>query len=311
MRNYKDAGVTGVNAANLTATNTAIAAKDAADTDTTAEVQAIVSATNAPSATSTIDDKSNIDVRSPIVLTFTDAVEIGNYGNIVLTDTNGSGATAGHSWRLDTSVNTQTIAVTQANVNSGLITFSADKKTVTINPQYDLDFSTHYRVTAAKGVFKNAGGTDALDIDIEFDTVTPAFNELGTQSKIQVAGTDSLVASNWWVDAHQSVLKATAVEVDASSKDIAAAISFNALGQVEKSGFINLNGVTNLQDIIYSDDSVISDGIMSAYDKWDGHLKLTSAISGISGVGVRLVETSYKYTDKDVMDAGAATILYG
>lgn len=304
--NATTGAITGTAATAAAATNIVVTATDAGGltvTDTFA--LAVVSA---PTVSSTVDGVTNLDVRSPIVLTFSDDVTAAT-GNIVITDLN----TSGVGWKNDNTDNTQTIDVTDVSQ----VTISDN--IVTINPDFDFDFGTDYEITFAAGVFTgDTSGEGSIAVtsgDLTFTTVTPATDAVGQLSQIQVAGTDALVASNYWIDGHQSDPTAGAIQVDASASDIAVAFSLQNNGFVNEDGHIQLNGVTDLNDVIYGDDP--NSGLIPNPNRdfgWSNGGKTIGNDSG--GFGGRTVvdaQTSNPllFDDASLSSFDAGTVIYG
>ena len=277
-------------------------------------------ATAAPTVSSSLQGETNIDVRSPIVLTFSENVNA-RTGNIIIKDLNENGV----GWRLDVADNTQTIDVTDTD----LVTIVDN--VVTINAPFDLDFATNYEITFNAGTFVGAisGQPVAAMVEDEltFTTVTPAENAVGNLSSIQEAGVDALVESNYWIDAHQSNPTAAAINVDASEHDVAIAVSTDLLGDttntydfvptVREDGHISLTGDTNLNDILYQDlhNSWDFSQTTSPRTGWSGNSK-TLGNNGRdgSGFGVKVTFndlTDFIYADTILVDSNAGTVITG
>ncbi|MDC9727679.1 MAG: Ig-like domain-containing protein, partial [Candidatus Thioglobus sp.] len=260
-----------------------------------------------PVAESTINGAQHIDVRSPIVLTFSESVSVGT-GNIIITDLN----TNGQGWKNDSSDNTQTIDVT-----SSMVTIAGN--IVTINPEFDFDLATNYEITFAAGTFTgDTSGQDSIAVesgDFTFTTVTPKTDNVGQESKIQVAGTDALVASNYWIDGHQSDPTKAPIQVDASAKDIAVAYSLNYRGLVDEDGHIQLDGVTDINDIIYGDVSPNLTGDLDTYG-WvpNPAAKVIGSDAGSFGARTIYADTVgnyYIYSDETLFTEGSGQVFYG
>ncbi|MBA5248945.1 MAG: hypothetical protein FE834_05350, partial [Gammaproteobacteria bacterium] len=244
-----------------------ITAKDVAGNS--ADKNVSISVVSKPVGSSSIDGATNMDVRSPIVLTFSEVVTVttGTTIKFKLTDTNDSDNDAnngidGFGWKNDKTQNNQEFEVT-----SNMITIKnvGGKSVVTINPEYDFDFGTHYTISIDAGAFTGTvSHQGSLAVNMSFDTVTPAkstftagesdnLGKIGIKSQIQVAETDALVDSNWWIDAHQSSTLAGAVVAQAGSKDIAVAVSLELDGNINQAGYVKLWGDTDVNDILYGD----------------------------------------------------------
>ncbi len=260
-----------------TADQITITATDVAGNKTEQTVS--ISVVEKPVASSTINEAQNIDVRSPIVLTFSEIVTANSNFNIVLTDTNDSDGDStngvdGVGWKSDTTQNNQTIAV---DSNMVTITNVGDKSIVTINPGFDFDFATHYTISIGVGAFTGtASNQESAAISMSFDTVTPKDynpdidNNRSTQSKIQVAGTDMLADSNWWVSAHQGAIYQNPLEIAAGpDKDIAVAVSMAPNTYTQYAGHVALMGDTDINDVIY-------------LDHYNGEMTIPSSVSKYS-----------------------------
>ena len=298
--------ISGAATAALAATDIVVTATDAgglAVTDTFA-----LTVVAAPVASSTVDEVTNLDVRSPIVLTFSEAVTA-NTGNIVIRDLN----TGGAGWKNDATDNTQTIDVT----DTSLVTISGN--TVTINPTFDLDLATNYEITIAADAFTGStsmqGSVAVAAGELTFTTVTPATDAVGAVSQIQAAGTDALVASNYWIDGHQSDPSAPAIQVDAAANAIAVAYSLQNTGVVNEAGHISLNGTTDTSDIIYGDDP--NSGLVANTNRDFGWTSGTKSIGnnagGLSAATVYADQTSSTtiFSDATLLSEGAGAVIYG
>ena len=148
---------------------------------------------------------TNLDVASNLVFTSQVALNLGTTGRIRILDQNTSGA----GFRSDTNDNDQTIDLANA-FDRGLITLSDGGKTITINPKWDLDLSSNYRIEVDKGAFvSQADNTDAQALAVDFSTVTPGNFNSNTIKTIQALSTSSskmndtggMDADNrWWFD---------------------------------------------------------------------------------------------------------------
>ena len=139
--------------------------------------------------TSALSGVTNFDVASNLVFTSDKALKVGT-GSIRILDENAAFSRTG--FRTDTNDNDQTIDVTTALAN-GLISLSADKKTITINPKWDLDLSSNYKIIIDDGAFvSETGGLKASALEVSFATVTPGTGTLISQavasSKMNAAG---------------------------------------------------------------------------------------------------------------------------
>ena len=262
----------------------------ASDGDLSVTHSVLITVISAPTMTSTVHEVTNLDVRSPIVLTFSEPVSKGS-GNIVITDLNDGGI----GWKNDDQNNTQTIAFT-----SDLVMISGN--TVTINPDFDFDFATNYEITFAAGTFTgNTSAQNSIAVesgDFTFTTVTPTNS--GAASQIQEAGTDALVSSHKFVSAHQSDPNSELVEVDASSEAIALVLSFENTGingtRQTADGYISFKGVTK-DDVLYLDRTALDlsgDLAINGGGSWNSEIDSDGATSyqkafASDGLGARVI----------------------
>ena len=201
-------GITGVNASNLAAVQAAIAATpdDGTGVDTRGELQAVVtaavSAGQIPHLSSALAGVTNLDVTSDLVLSADTSLTVGT-GLIHITDLGGPG------YQGDTSNNTQTIDVATAVANHLLtITGTGSNTHIVINPMWDLDLASNYRISIDDGAFLNGSGTQAAShiADINFSTVTPGNHAAGTAaseaaaSQVMVDATGTLAAGKSWLN---------------------------------------------------------------------------------------------------------------
>ncbi|MBA5248992.1 MAG: hypothetical protein FE834_05585, partial [Gammaproteobacteria bacterium] len=253
-----------------------ITAEDVAGNTSTKNVS--ISVVDKPVGSSSIEGATNMDVRSPIVLTFSEIVTVNSGFKITLTDTNDSDNDAsngidGVGWKNDKTQNNQEILLTSDMVS---IRNDNGKSIVTINPAKDLDFGTSYKISIDADAFTGTvSNQKSLAVDMSFETVTPKTDTTGTESKIQVAGVDALASSNWWVDGHQGKTTGRLIKVIAGQdavkdadgnlsgldKDVALAVSLNSVGGTLENGYTGLIGLTDKKDILYMDiDNVLTFG---------------------------------------------------
>jgi hypothetical protein len=156
--NVADASVTG---------STAVSANYTLTIDVAADIQA-------PRLTSSLNATvTNLDVTSNLVFTSDQALKLGN-GSISIYDLTPSG----QGFRKDTNVNDQTISVNEASIEAGLINVVVaedGKTTITINPKWDLDLSSNYRIVIDEGAFVSVASetNKAPKFEVSFATVTP------------------------------------------------------------------------------------------------------------------------------------------
>ena len=178
----------------------------------------------APVISSKLDNVSNLDVRSSIVMSATENVTAvaGKFIRIV----NDGGA----GYLGESTTHTQIIEVTDPQV-----TISGSK--ITINPTWDLDLANNYHIEIDDGAFVNGSNMGSVAISdsttINFSTVSPFMATIATAatattsavaSQKMVAGTDAMVSSGSWF----SVMGATSGIGDTSVA--AAGATFNLAG---------------------------------------------------------------------------------
>lgn len=152
----------------------------------------------APTLTSTIDNVTNFDVTSNIVLTASENVTAVATKYIHIINDGGTG------FHGEATVNTQDILVTDTTK------VTITNNTITINPGFDLDLSNNYHITVDAGAFVNAGSVASAAVSdvaaMNFSTVTPADGLLNVTNAITNAtsqamdATGNLVASYSWMD---------------------------------------------------------------------------------------------------------------
>jgi hypothetical protein len=182
-------------------------AKDNNGAESVTAIQAQVSVTAdpppptpSPTLTSALSGVTNLDVASNLVFTSPVPLKLGT-GSISISDLSASGT----GFRNDANVNNQTIPVNQASKNERLIAVSPDGKTITINPQWDLDLSSKYRIVIDEGAFVSETNEliKASRFEANFSTVTPGTGKSISQAVASSMMNDAggLVGDNrWWFD---------------------------------------------------------------------------------------------------------------
>ena len=158
---------------------------------------------------------NNLDVRSDIVLTFSEdvAAQAGKFIKII--DASASGF---RGENLDSSIQIDA-------ANADLVSISGN--VVTINPAGDLDLSSDYRLEIDEGAFLGAASGTALAqitgaTALEFSTVTPGGFAIQLAQASQIMETDgSLGIGAYWLDIEDigSPSGRTSVPLDLSSQD--------------------------------------------------------------------------------------------
>ncbi len=153
-----------------------------------------ISVVNAPSLSSTIDNVTNFEVTSNIVMTASENVTAVADKYIHLINDGGTG------FHGESTINTQHILVTDTSK------VSIVGHTITINPQFDLDFNNDYHIMADAGAFLGvtSGQASVATADasaMNFSTVNPSATATAAASQAMNSGTDAMVAGHGWWDA--------------------------------------------------------------------------------------------------------------
>ena len=143
---------------------------------------------------STLDNVSNFEVSSDIVLSYSESVtaQTGKYIRIV--DTGGAG------FRGENKTNTQVIEVTDTTQ----VSIAGGK--VTLNPTFDLDLSSNYHIEIDAGAFVGqtsgqASGAYNGSTSLNFSTVTPGTGSLANATTSQAMDANgAMVAGRSWLD---------------------------------------------------------------------------------------------------------------
>ncbi|QVL45270.1 MAG: hypothetical protein KFB94_08435 [Methylophilaceae bacterium] len=208
---------------------------------------------------SNLDDVTNLDVTSSIVLTYSEAVTAASGKYLRIINDGGDG------FRGESETHTQLIEVTdesQVSIVNG---------TITINPRFDLDLANDYHieidagafVSVATGVASNAyDGTDTLN----FSTVTPGTTSIeNAAASVEMDANGDMVSSYEWLDIEGigSPSSDNPVSLDLSTGNYAlVAKDYDPAGNDEMSGYdgIKLNNLNvaaigfGAGDLIYIDD---------------------------------------------------------
>ena len=154
----------------------------------------------APVISSKLDNVTNFDVRSDIVLTASENVTAVTGKKIHLVNDGGTG------YDSENTVHSYDIDVT----DTSQVTIAGNK--ITLNPTWDLDLANNYHIEIDAGAFKDASsGMDSVAISdattLNFSTVTPfVWTDIAGQQDISkavasqkmVSGTDGMVTSGSW-----------------------------------------------------------------------------------------------------------------
>src|SRR3989338_1474044 len=178
-----------------------------------------VSVVAAPTITSTIDNVTNFDVTSNIVLTASENVTAVAGKNITIVNDGGTG------FHGEATVNTQVIAANDTTK----VTIVND--TITINPGFDLDLANNYHIEVDAGAFTgNTSGVASIAIadstTMNFSKVTPGSatgGVAGAAASQKMGASDAMVASyGWWDIETLGSTVSGAVSGDLSAGNIAA-----------------------------------------------------------------------------------------
>ena len=208
----------------LTITVTATDGEFSAQRDIDIEIVA------APTLTSLVDDTNNLDVRSDLVMTASEAVVLTGVAktyDITIRDLGGLND-EGKGYREENNDNTQTISITinadgeivgvetligdplnpshredHGSDLSQLLTIDGDE--ITIKPFFDLDLSSRYQIDVDAGLFVgDASGQGSAAFDgttaSDFSTVNPEnANDVASAEQAQWFQNGSLVDSHRWI----------------------------------------------------------------------------------------------------------------
>ncbi len=160
----------------------------------------------APRLSTSLDDVTNFEVTSNIVLTANENVTAVAGKFIHIWDDGGNQTTdplTGDTltgFRNETSANNMAISVT-----SSMVTISGSK--ININPGFDLDLSSNYHITIDEGAFLGASSNGASvavssTTAMNFSTVSPGMTSVANAvaSQKMVLGADVMVAGRKWLD---------------------------------------------------------------------------------------------------------------
>ncbi len=209
---------------------------------------------------SALDNVSNLDVSSDIVLRYSESVtaQAGKYIRIV--DDGGAG------FRGESSNHTQLIAVTdstQLSIVGGKVTF---------NPTFDLDLASNYHIEIDAGAFVGQTSGQATEAyngstSLNFSTVTPGTGTVANAVASQAMDSNAaMVAGHNWLDIEGTGSpSSSAVALDLAGGNYAlVAKDYDASGGNSSTGYDgiqlgDLNVALNnfaLGDLVYIDDQI-------------------------------------------------------
>ncbi|PXX48963.1 Ig-like protein group 3, partial [Pseudomonas sp. LAMO17WK12:I9] len=120
---------------------------------------------------------ANLDVRSDLVLKSSAPVTLAD-GTWTIKLVNDSNDTTKLGFKSESSDNSQTLTFTVVNgvvtsSTGGELKLSANGRSITFNPKYDLDLSNKYHLEVPAGMFKGGDGSTNDALSPSFSTVTP------------------------------------------------------------------------------------------------------------------------------------------
>ena len=264
-----------------------------------------VDVVTAPTIASSIDNVTNFDVTSNIVLTATENVTAvaAKYIHII-----NDGGTGFHG---EATVNTQDILVTDTTK----VTIVND--TIIINPGFDLDFNNSYHIMIDEGAFLSVasgqGSVATADAAaMNFATVNPSASATAAASS-KMGSTDTIVSSYSWWDAEGNGAPGGApVARDFASGDFA--ITGNDLattGIATNDFYIAVNNFS-VGDLIYMDNH--GDNAVQRQSDFNNGLIIdlggapTQVITGASGTATGLNGGQFDVTVAGTTDSFADTM---
>ena len=246
---------------------------------------------------SLLDNVTNLEVSSNIVLNFSANVSAatGKYIHIV-NDANSVTGVTGAGFHGESTVNTLDILVT----DSTQVTIAGGK--VTINPTADLDLANNYHITIDAGAFTASSSGAAMaaydgTTTLNFSTVTPGTSALANAAASQVMNTDGTLGSgHLWLDIEgigsPSAIAGTEPMLDLSSGNYAlAAKDYDAAGPIDATGYDGVKtgdfyvGLDNFGagDLLYIDNqSSVANNLIFANIIDDGTPPTTLRFAGTS-----------------------------
>lgn len=201
----------------------------------------------APTITSSLDNVTNFEVTSNIVLSASENVTAVAGKFITIINDGGAG------FHGEATVNTQQILVT----DTSKVTITND--TITINPGFDLDFANDYHIMVDSGAFlgvtSGQGSVATADAAaMNFSTVNPSATATAAASQMMASGTDAMVAGHNWWDAEGNGSPATSsVARDFSGGDYAVTANDLATTGIATNDFYIAVNNFGTGDLIYFD----------------------------------------------------------
>jgi hypothetical protein len=314
---------TGVISGTVTGTGVAHVSVTATDSATHTTSQAFdLTAYVAPTLSSNIDNVTNLEVTSNIVLTSTEqmAAVAGKFIHIV-NDANSGTHLGFHGEAVTNTLDIQA---------SDLTHISFANNTITINPGFDLDFGNNYHITVDAGAFvgvaSGLGNVAVTDVAaMNFGTVTPV--ALGTGSGVAAAsqamvnGTDAMIAGHNWLDVEGSgFIPNSPVQLDLSTGNVAVAVNDVGTGGIATNDFyVALNNFAS-GDLVYFDNhgdntiqrqALLNDGTITV-DLVTGPTHFSTAASGsLTGQNGGQFDVAIANASVYFLDTAALKVLLG
>jgi hypothetical protein len=206
---------------------------------------------SAPVITSHIDNVTNLEVTSNIVLTATENVTAvaGKYIHII-NDANDATHNGFHGEAI---TNTQDILVTDTSQ------VTIVNNTISIHPTFNLDFNNNYHIMLDSGAFLGvSSGQDSVATAdataMNFSTVLPSSTLTPTASQAMTSGTDALVAGHDWLDAEgHGTPGGAATTVDVGTGNIAIAANDLGIAGISTNDFYLAVNNFGVGDLLYVD----------------------------------------------------------
>ncbi|MCM2504476.1 putative Ig domain-containing protein [Aureimonas altamirensis] len=157
---------------------------------------------SAPTMSASFSNITNFDVRSNLVLVLNQDVNFSGSGSVTITDLGGSGA-GGAGYQGENENHTQTISL--SGLHPGVSIQRVDGQVLlVIDPTFDLDLSSNYRLEVSAGALTGAiSGVASTAFSTTFGTITPGVWNQGSSGvlaqKVDNA-TGALMTTQKWLD---------------------------------------------------------------------------------------------------------------
>jgi len=235
-----------------------------------------INSVQAPTLSSNIAGVSNLDVRSNIVFTSSEALQLSSSGTYTIKIINDANDTAKAGFHSEVSTNSQTITITNGVVSGGGVSINGN--VITIDPLYDLDLSNNYHIEISAGAFvgtTSSAGSLAVS-GLTFSTVTPGTAFASAAVSQSMTSTGALASSLQWFDGSNlgSLSTATPQDYDLSGGNYAMALKYDsttttATGPItDADTFVQLKnfGASDLLYVDIQDNAVVTSGFQIIKD---------------------------------------------